>query len=188
MLFSCNQSLVKLQRVVLAAVLTTQPHSRYHPDITSSSTFFSEFLATIQVARQPPPPLHTPHFLPSLSSFPPHPHPALLCFVFDLHFSPSCYRWEFKGGGRDVAVACRDPAAASVQGRASRRQQQLRAATAQRRANKRRRSPPNSNGRSGAAAGTAARPNAATEASTTEGPGQDDSPPRPVRPWRGRVI
>ena len=29
---------------------------------------------------------------------------------------------------------------------------------------------------------------AATEASTAEGPGPDDSPPRPVRPWRGRVI
>ena len=40
MLFSCNRSLVKSQHVVSTAALTTQPQSRHHPDITTSSTFF----------------------------------------------------------------------------------------------------------------------------------------------------
>ena len=149
MLFSCNQSLVKSQHVVSAVALTTQPQSRHHPDIKTSSTFFQNPWLP---SRCPDNLLHPS--LPLTSLLIPISLFCVVCLI--CIFLPLAI-----GGSSRVEVEMLLLRTGTQQRHryrgASGRQQQLRAATAQRRANKRQMSPPNSNGRSGAAAGTAAR-------------------------------
>ena len=184
MLFSCNQSLVKSQHVVSAAALTTQPQ----PDITSSSTFFQNSWLP---SRWPDNLLHPS--LP-LTSF--HlSHPSLLIPI--PLFCVVCLICIFLplaiGGSSPVEVEMLLLRAATQQ---RHRYRGARAGGSNSSEWQQRNGAPTSGERAPATTtGAATRQraqrrihDAATEGSTAEGPGPDDSPPRPVRPWRGRVI
>ena len=188
MLFSCNQSLVKSQHVVSAAPLTTQPQSRHHPDITSSSTFFqnswlpSRWPDNLLNPSLPLTSFHLSH--PSLLI----PIPlfcvvCLICIFLPLAMSGSSrvevemlllragtqqrhrYRGAPAGGSNSSEPQRRNGAPKSGKG-----------------------APPTATGAAARQRAQRRVHDASTEASTAEGPGADDSPPRPVRPWRGRVI
>ena len=158
MLFSCNQSLVKSQHVVSAAALTTQPQSRHHPDITSSSTLFqNSWLPSRWPANllHPSLPLTSFH-LSHASLLIPIPLFCVVCLI--CIFLPPAIggssRVEvemllFRAGTQQRHRYRGAPAGGS---NSSERQQCNGAPTSGEGA------PPNSNGRSGVAAGTAAHP------------------------------
>ena len=188
MLFSCNQSLVKSKHVVSAATLTAQPQSRHHPDITSSSTFFqnswlpSRWLDNLLHHSLPLTSFHLPH--PSLLI--PIPLFCVVCFI--CIFLPLAI-----GGSSRVEVEIlllragtphrhRYRGAPAGSSNSTERQPRNGAPTSGEGA------PPTATGAAGRQQAQRRVHDAATEASTAEGPGPDDSPPRPVRPWRGRVI
>ena len=188
MLFSCNQSLVKSQHVVSAAALTTQPKSRHHPDITSSSTFFHNSWLP---SRWPDNLLHPS--LPLTSSHLSHPSllipiplfwvVCLICMFLPLAIGGSS-RMEVKilllRAETQQRHQYRGPPAGGTN--SSERQRRNSAPTSGERA------PPTATGAAARQRAQRCVHDAAMEASTAEGPGPDDSPSPPVRPWRGRVI